>query len=181
MDKGDSVTKHCRQNKCERRTMQWSEEKTMPTSPISIMEDKLSNILQNATVDMSDVSPVNNDKKVRFKDDNEVCWITSPNANTEYSICEQSGKKCLSIIDETSVACISVEEILNANREYVRMKIKSGKEVVITKVIGYVCGLAYFRFLDMCVVGLFQILFILLSEMILCYLLLCLGVKFIQH
>lgn len=114
--------------------MQWSDEETMPLSPVSILEDKLSNILQNATVDMSDVSPFHNIKKVRFKDDNEVRWITSPNANTEYAFYQHDGKKFLSIFEESNVAFISVEEILNANKEYVKMKIKTGKEIVITKV-----------------------------------------------
>nr|KAG5698396.1 hypothetical protein BaRGS_006591 [Batillaria attramentaria] len=83
------------------------------------MEDKLSNILQNATVDMSTVNSVTLYKKVRFKDDNEVRWITSPNANTEYTFCEDScdGKKFLSVFEESKVAFISLEEILNANRE----------------------------------------------------------------
>ena len=125
-----------RKKKIRRRkkAMQWSDEETMPLSPVSILEDKLSNILQNATVDMSDVSPFHNIKKVRFKDDNEVRWITSPNANTEYAFYQHDGKKFLSIFEESNVAFISVEEILNANKEYVKMKIKTGKEIVITKV-----------------------------------------------
>lgn len=119
-----------------KRAMQWSDEETTLLSPVSILEDKLSNILQNATVDMSGVSPFQNFKKVRFKDDNEVRWITSPNANTEYAICQHEGKQFVSVFDEeSSVSFISVEEILNANREYVKMKLKTGKEMVLTKVI----------------------------------------------
>lgn len=114
--------------------MQWSDEETGLLSPVSILEDKLSNIVQNATVDMSDVSPFHNFKKVRFKDDNEVRWITSPNANTEYAVCQHDGTKFLSMFEESNVAFISVEEILNVNKEYVKMKIKTGKEIVITKV-----------------------------------------------
>lgn len=124
--------------------MHQSDEETTLPSPISILEDKISNILQNATVDMSGVSPFHKFKfkKVRFRDDNEVRFITSPNANTEYTICEHEGKKFLSLYEESNVAFISVEEILNANREYVKMKIKSGNEVLITKVIYY---LMYFQ------------------------------------
>lgn len=117
--------------------MQQSDEEKL-LSPVSILEDNFSKFLQNAKVDMSSVSPYSVPyKKVRFKDDSEVRWITSPNANTEYLISEKSycSIGAGAHDEESSVRSISIEEILHANQEYVKMKIKTGKEVIITKVI----------------------------------------------
>lgn len=105
-------------------------------SPISIDDDDdFPRFLEHAKVDMSSVSPHNGYKRVRFREDYEVRWLTSPNANTEYAVCQEMRLLTVSQCDEASqVGFISVEDILSANREYVKMKIRTGKEIVITKV-----------------------------------------------
>ncbi|XP_025092626.1 E3 ubiquitin-protein ligase TRIM37-like isoform X2 [Pomacea canaliculata] len=104
-------------------------------SPISIDDDDdFPRFLEHAKVDMSSVSPHNGYKRVRFREDYEVRWLTSPNANTEYAVCQEMRLLTVSQCDEASqVGFISVEDILSANREYVKMKIRTGKEIVITK------------------------------------------------
>ena len=89
--------------------------------PSSIEEDTfINNLLQNATIDMSEVGILGAGgiKKVRFKDTNEVFLITSPNANTEYAICDRNGATlCLQRGDLSSFASSSQESPM-AKREY---------------------------------------------------------------